>query len=286
MKCFIKINFRCKGLNCTYFILPLNPTKYMEKLIFVTRHYNSCLDYLYKKHNFSKLSYERHLNTIMREKISWSDYLSVIFKNIKVINVIINDNNLQKKWLKYHNIKTINKNILETQIEKIKPKYILFNNIRDFNKNINFCKKNKILTLFFDGIGTNNLINEKPNGVITCLKYSKKFYEKNNIPCLYLPHGYDNRLKIKNNKIYDVTFIGNVSSIKHVDRSIFLYEVSKKIKLNIWISETPSILKTIIIFLYLVFFKPNKLIKYLLSLNFINKNNNGPSYGIDMYKII
>ena len=55
----------------------------------------------------------------MREKISWSDYLSVIFKNIKVINVIINDNNLQKKWLKYHNIKTINKNILETQIEKI-----------------------------------------------------------------------------------------------------------------------------------------------------------------------
>ena len=62
--------------------------------------------------------------------------------------------------------------------------------------------------------------------------------------------------------------------------------MSKKIKLNIWISETPSILKTIIIFLYLVFFKPNKLIKYLLSLNFINKNNNGPIYGIDMYKII
>lgn len=258
----------------------------MKKLLYVTRLYDSCIDYIHKKHNFSNLTYEAHLNLMMNERVSWSNYLSKSLKKVKVTNIIINDLILQRKWLRLKKKNIKDENILKTQIESIKPDYILFNNIRDFENNIIYCKTKKIKTLFYDGIGSNKLYEYKPSGVITCLKYSYKFYKKNKIPCLYLPHGFDERIKIKSKKKYDIIFIGNISSFKHIKRTIFLYELSNYLKLNLWISEKPNLLKSIFIFFYLLIFQPNNSLKYLLAINLIKKENNGAIYGKDMYELI
>lgn len=179
------------------------------------------------------------------------------YKNLKrkklfnVIPIVINSNIIQKKWIEENDVECDIKNIssaeiFEIQLKKYKPEIIFFNNFNSFEKReiIKLKNENEFLKLLitWEGIAVCD-----PNKfdvydiILSPLHYLTKFYNENGIKTYYMPLAFDKEVLnyIDEKKQIDVSFVGSINLFKkgHFERLKFLYYLSKKIKVQLFLAN-------------------------------------------------
>ena len=239
----------------------------------------------------SNLNYENLLTNFFEYKYSWSNTIKNNFKHYDVEIVIGNSKYLQLLWIKEfldNNTMPYNKfSILKEQIKFYRPEAIIFQNLRTFEYISKFLEKNKIKSIVYDGVGFNSkFVGKKSDVVFSCISSTNDFYKKLNKNSLYLPHGFDETIIINNNKNNQIIFIGSISNKGHFDRTIFLNEISKNFKINLWLGKKPDFFQILKNLLYNIFFNKKLFMsfKYLKAIKKLHQNNLGNLFGIYMYK--
>ncbi len=265
-----------------------------KKFLHIFDIYKELKDEIYKDKSIINLSFDEHRKKIIDKNFSWSLNVKDTFKDFQVIQLISNDIILQKKWcLENKFSKSLNiENILYEQIVKENPDIIFFQNTHFLSKIVNKITRYKFF--FYDGTAENNLqIAKQSFGVLTCLKKSMIFYQKNNIKSLYMPHSFNKkilkRVEVKNflSRKYDLVYSGSVDNRGHFNRVIFLNKIAKNFNIRLYISDSRSFLKIILLIFYFFFTKGfSNTFEYIFSLINLKKKSLNPVYGDEMYNVL
>lgn len=243
-----------------------------------------------KNHNPS--IYKDLLSKFFEYKYSWSNTIKNSFKSFDVEVIIGNSPELQKLWMKEYineDLKEFDKTkIIKEQIKYYKAKKVLFQNLKTFEAIHSHLKAENIKSIVYDGVGYNSKFVGKNSDIIfSCMNSSINFYKNFNKNCLYLPHAFDESIKLPNaKKNNDIIFIGSVENKDHFDRVLFLNKIHKKFKIKLWLGKKPTRTRILKNLIYNFFFKKNffLLFQYIKALNNLFKDNLGVLFGIDMYK--
>jgi len=205
----------------------------MNSFVFlkITTYYHDFLMNFYKKNTeVFGLSYNNHLQLLMNSCFGWSNYFQINLKKMGYMSyeLIVNDEFLQKKWAREHNINYLDKNwlfdILLAQIDYYGPNIIIWEDPsllsksaketidKRFNHKIinvcSFCSLHKNFDLF-----------KNFEIIISCSEFQQSLLKKVGIESPIFRHAFEPTIL---NKIepcsrpLDVTFIGSVRP-----RSIF-----------------------------------------------------------------
>lgn len=250
-----------------------------------------------KNENIQHLSFDALRNYLfslfMNEYDQYSYYLHQ-WGNYDVIEIIGDDEVLQRKWAEENNLPA-NCNletIIETQIAHYKPDiiadyshYFMHHNAVDYKKRFSIAK-----IIAWDGYAASDFKSQSQGVdlVLTCVDYIKEIYQKLGFKCELLPFAFDQRIynTLKNNlnQKYELTFSGSLAQV-HNDRKILLKKLCQSdipVHLaidnigtkNEWISRAQ--LRT------LANFRWSDFIDY----SFLQKFNSGGKFGLEMYALM
>ena len=74
----------------------------MIRILKLSFYYYQYLNYFYENNDVNNLNYKEHQETLFQDRFGWSDSFKHSFekrKNINVQEIIVNDYQLQKKWI-------------------------------------------------------------------------------------------------------------------------------------------------------------------------------------------
>ena len=271
----------------------------MIRILKLSFYYYQYLNYFYENNDVNNLNYKEHQETLFQDRFGWSDSFKHSFekrKNINVQEIIVNDYQLQKKWINENSKFFLNENwqleYLKKQIEYYKPNVIFVNNPSLNQSFYEMILSYKVRLITYDGICSHNknLINYS-DLIISCLKSTCDFYSKFNKKVFYMPHGFDNRILNNfggNEKKYDTVFIGNIRNINHSKRVDLLDKVLSKTNIKIWIGDEKkntlnnNLNKILNIKNFFINFKR---INHIIKIKKIFRKNSGQIYGMRMYNL-
>ena len=215
--------------------------------------YKPVLKSFISKHELNEYSYDQIIDKLGEFSIStgysWYKNLHLNY-NLNVTPIVYNSKEIQLIWLKKNNLKNINnlknnEDFFNQQIEHIKPEVIFFNNFNSLPNRSYIELKEKYsfikLLITWDGILGNAEKLKVFDIILSPLHYLTKYYNSNSIRAYYMPLAYQNFLKntIEDKKIYDVSFVGSINLFKsgHFRRLEFLYRLSKKNKIKMFLAN-------------------------------------------------
>ena len=272
----------------------------MIRILKLSFYYYQYLNYFYENNDVNNLNYKEHQETLFKDRFGWSDSFKYSFeknKNISVQEIIVNDYQLQKKWINENSKFFFNDKwqleYLKKQIEFYKPNVIFVNNPSLNQSFYEMILSYKVRLITYDGICSHNenLINYS-DIIISCLKSTCDFYSKFNKKVFYMPHGFDRRIlnNLSSNEIKnDSIFIGNIRNINHSKRVDLLNKVLSKTNIKIWIgdekknSQNSNLNKILNIKNLFINFKR---INHIINIKKLFKKNNGQVYGMKMYNLL
>ena len=287
----------------------------MKQFVFlkITTYYSDFLLKFYKKNTgVLDLSYNDHFQLLMNGCFGWSNYFQTNLKKMgyESYELIVNDEFLQKKWAKEHNINYRSKNwfinILLSQIDYYKPNIIIWEDPSFLNKSIKetIDKRfsHKIINIGnFCSLHTNFDLFKNFEIIIGCSEFQQYQLKKVGIESPIFRHAFEPTIL---NKIepcprsIDVTFIGSVSpqSIFSTRYNLMEY-LLKKTNIEIWtfIPSHKNVIEGYCSFFYNCIKSPNPYSFFVnkfqkVKINRWKKQYPGrihPAiYGIDMYSIL
>ena len=260
--------------------------------------YKPVLKSFISKHELNEYSYDQIIDKLGEFSIStgysWYKNLHLNY-NLNVTPIVYNSKEIQLIWLKKNNIKNINnlknnEDFFNQQIEHIKPEVIFFNNFNSLPNRSYIELKEKYsfikLLITWDGILGNAEKLKVFDIILSPLHYLTKYYNSNSIRAYYMPLAYQNFLKntIEDKKIYDVSFVGSINLFKsgHFRRLEFLYRLSKKNKIKMFLANMGFYRIVISLFRCLIKFDFNSAF-YLIILKL---KSSKPKLGIEMLRAI
>ncbi len=269
------------------------------RFLIVDTYYRKFLEEFYQKFpEVFELNYDEHKNLLFSRFFGTSNFYS---KNLKKIGheaeeTIFNDPILQLKWAKEHNLKFVQKfllqdrgnlfdlafskkerilsynvfyKILKNQIEFLKPDILYIQAITYFNPVYLYCLKiTKKVKYVLGQIASPlpNILYFKPYDlVLSSLPNMVEFLNKNKIKSEYLKLAFEpeilNHLREEKEK-YQITFVGSFTK-EHLDFIALLEDIAKNFPLRIW-TENKEALKS----------------------DILKKCYMGSAWGMDMYNIL
>lgn len=228
---------------------------------------------------------------------SWADFWKInLDKTEKFIaeEIVFNNEVMQRKWAEEnqynYTYENWEKEILLEQIKEFKPDVLFITDIyhyAEWYKSIKQLVPSIRLVIGWDGI----LWHKEEtfascDVVLSCVEDTVEFYKVKGKNSWFFPFGFEktilSRLK-KSNTQFGLSFVGSVVLIKgyHFGRLNILYELSKKLPVNYWISnfiegwkitDKPQISRML-----------NGKFDEMKKVHRLGRINRGQLYGLDMY---
>jgi spore maturation protein CgeB len=249
------------------------------KVFLFTEYYDYYLDSFYSRNDLSHLTYEGHLETLLRDYFgtdgSYRNYFRKIGHDATI--VIGNDRRLQTKWLREHGIKTDfpdNREVVLLQIQEFQPDVFFISDI--FKYTGDFLRKVSDTTgNIFAWIACPYPDDLDFSHIKCILSSSEAFVEnfrKRGLASEVLKAAFDPAIKrfLEDSKTIEVSFIGGLSKTTHSRRVAGLeHLVRKGIDMKIFgygLAKPKS---------FLSFLRPS-----------LEKNFCGDIWGIEMYRTL
>lgn len=270
----------------------------MKNIFIVFDIYKPFMHKFFNKNENKNLDYIKTVEKIGLESLSTGFFYYKNFKNTKKYNpypIISNCKNSQLNWARKNEINfDLNdwKNqIFLNQIELLKPEIIFFDSFNSFEtEELRLIKKNnKFIKLFITWEGIANCEIDKLNVyniIVSPLHYLVDFYNKNGIKSYHMALSFEPSVfeNISRNKTIDVSFTGSINLFKegHFKRLKFLYNLSKKINIKLYLANVRSYRYFISIIRCILKFD----FKSIFYLTYLSIKSHTPRIGIEMLKVI
>ncbi len=271
----------------------------MKKLVHITTFYSNYLNDFYSRYPQAKdASFEEHYQLLMSDCFAWADFWKKNLEKIgdyEVVEIVANEENLQKKWAKKHNVSFNKENwlidIVDEQIRFYQPDILFVDDLVKFSPNyIESLKSNYSnikLIIGWDGVSLNDVKRFSVCDIIlSCNPHIVEYYKLNGLISYLLTFGFETTIldRIISNETarYSVTFAGSVIGKAHERRYDFLAYISKKMKIDIFSNleiGSPCSMNQILTFL------KGNFEKYLNDFHLYGKIHK-PVYGLNMYKLL
>ncbi len=268
----------------------------MIKILHVLEFYDQVSVDLNKNlEKYKSLDYKRAIKKAVDVNFSWNQLFNEKNKKYKFIKIYPSNYILQNIWAKTYFRNEIEdlKDIFLKQIDFYNPDIIFFQNIK-FLKKILKLLPNNIKIYIWDGINyEENIFLGKRFSFLSNMNEVVKWYKKKGEKAFFVNHffnDYKKRKKFKKiKKKYFLSFVGSISNKYHFDRTLFLYDLNKKIKINFFIGDSPNFYKSILICFFNFFIKGKNFfqcLKYVYAVQILKLSNKGSVFGDKMNKII
>jgi spore maturation protein CgeB len=264
------------------------------KIAIIDSYYASFLkQFHHKKPDIQVQSYNNQLQSLLSSCFGTADFYSYNLKKLShnAIDIIANNEFLQKQWAKEHNFQFSSKNILSTfqsfpflykwigrpkwiqeitieQIRKYEPDIVYIQDITILDP---WClAKIKSLCKLLVGqiacpLPPDRYV-QKFDLILTSFPHFVDIIQKKGVKSEYFKLGFESRILNKigtNKRIYDVVFIGSFSPY-HSKGTKILEELARKIPLHVWGNG----------------------VQYISLNSPLRKNFHGQVWGLDMFKIL
>lgn len=263
------------------------------KIIIIDTYYSSFLKSFWSEHhNLQKAKYHDQLSTLLSACFGTSDYYSYNLSKLghDVYDIIANDEVSQRTWAKEHNISISNihwldrlrnlsifhrflghptwiQDIVLAQISYFSPNVVYVQDLSILTPDTLNKIKKKALLVGQIACPIPPVVNLKQfDLILTSFPHYVTKFRKMNINSEYFRIGFEPRVLKqigKQNRIYDVTFIGSFSPY-HYKGIRILESLASKIPVHVW----------------------GQGLEYLSPTSPLRKNYHGEAWGLDMYKIL
>ncbi len=222
------------------------------RIVKITSFYNDFLKHYYLRNkNVVYLSYEIQYEHLMQQAFGWSDYFQKNFteQGLEAFEIIFNAIPLQSAWAKENGFQETGLNLLTQQLKVIKPDIVFFQDSTSFSGGYIKSIKDQVpsvkqvIGMCCYPISPINLINYSFfDYMIACSPQFTDIFQKNNIKCYELNHGFEHTLlpQIQSNNQYKnekISFIGSfIQSQEFHDERLNLIEflLDEEIDLTIY----------------------------------------------------
>jgi spore maturation protein CgeB len=263
-------------------------------IVFIDEYYGGFLNSFYKSHpEWEGLSYEEHLKLLLSQCFGTSDFYSYNLKKLgySAVDLIVNDEKLQRKWAKEQGIKVGKASVFSrvqtlpilhrftgrsrwiqeialAQIKSLKPDVVYVQNLSILNADT--LKKIKGQTRLLVGQIATSLPAKKNvrafDLILTSFPHYVDRFKKMGVKSEYLKISFEKRVWEEiglKKRIYDVVFIGSFSP-HHRDGTKLLEQVARKVPVHIW----------------------GQGMQFLSPKSPLRKNFHGEAWGLQMYQIL
>ncbi len=200
-------------------------------------------------------SYEQQYQVLMDTLFGWANFWKLSadkIDNFDIIELVLNNERLQKTWAKdnkaFYEEKNWLLNILVKQLEHYQPNILFADDSSIFPNGFLTQLKKQIpsiqLIIGWDGLKHDNIeLYAEYDVILTPVKDSVEFYKKNNKYSYFSPFGFEtsilDKIDTSRQKQYDTSFVGSIFYAKdyHIKRFETLGHVASKIELNLWASS-------------------------------------------------
>lgn len=285
------------------------------KVLMLWKYYPQYFSYFYKKYPYvADLSFKEHRNRIFDDHFAWPAELSKYMnqQGIEAEFIIANAESLQKKWAEENKFSSYSaesweKEIVLEQIRRFKPDILWITSIFDYYGK--FVKEalvyaKKAITWVgspfmeeIDASGFSVLLTENPNTFQSIQSQFKKV--------IVTKPGFNPKILGKiglKEKIYDVTFIGGITPIHTKRAKILAYLIKNGVNLKVFgylyeqsLLKKSDGLRRVArhILKHQSFHEGLYILKrtfvkteYQYNAEIIKSVNQGPVFGLDMYRIL
>lgn len=204
------------------------------KIIFLNIYYEAFLNSHYAKNDIKHLSYLEQWDSIQGAMFGDSDFYSrgMSKQGWETHDLITNCKPLQMQWAK-ENDYSQGSPIWVQQIRKYQPDVVYSQGLWLMNNKNHAAIKNYCKLIVGQVASPASFGVKHFDCIFSSMPHFVERFREHGTKAHYLPLAFDARAKPAEDKIYDVTFVGSVTSI-HKGRIEFLKELARSTVINCW----------------------------------------------------